>query len=193
MWEEFFYNLISTVLGVMIGGFITIKVSNITNITLLRKQHTLDIYQKIKEMLRAWSEHILLDSTSFFECKDISNFKAISLCEELHLLVVYFDTNISVLKIFKERFDKLKKYEIKMQIKAETLKKRLISFSEKYESTNPEHLYEYKEVSQVLEEYANELFELHKDVEKLIAEIDHHVDKDILRYPLFKASHLGNF
>lgn len=181
MVEEFFWNLISTALGVVIGGFITIKVSNITNTVLIRKQYTLEILQKIKGLLREWSEHILLDAASFFKCKEILEYKPITRCEKLQSLISYFDTNMSLLSEFKFTFKELRNQEIRMQLQAEDLKKELINLSEKYNSKDPTELYGYEEVSIAMEKYAKVSLQLHEDVEKLIVKIDIYVSEKILK------------
>lgn len=181
MNDPFIQNLISTILGVIIGGLITIKVSNLTNTKLLRNQHTLEVLQNIKNLLRKLGEDILLDSTAFFESENIDDFKDIPRSNALKTLIIHFDINNSVLKPFKEKFNEIKKIEIKVMINEANLKKELIIFSDKYKTKEVEKLYEYTEVSLIIERYAEEVFNLFTHVENLIAEIDSYIDIVLLK------------
>ena len=61
---DFFFDLITTMIGVITGGLITIGINNLTNTKLLRKNHELDILQDIKALLNDWRHHLLLDVTT---------------------------------------------------------------------------------------------------------------------------------
>ena len=177
---DFMLNLVTTLLGVVIGGFIAIKSSNITNSRLLRKEHLLNLLQKIKMSLDSWSEHVLLDGTNVYECIDVSNLKMYTLSSDLRTAIVYFNTNIAVLKKFKTDFELLRKEDINIQLKAANLKIVLLGLAEKYSEKNIEKLYEQEECSRIIEDYTKRLFNLHTQITTLIANIDEYIDNELL-------------
>ncbi len=172
--------LITTIVGVIIGGFITIKVNNITNTKTLRKTHELSILQKVKELLQAWSEHLSIDVTNAFESKDINNFKTVSLCKELHTLIVIFKSNMSVLKEFNSHFDKLRSKELSLQLEQETLKTKLVTLANKYDILHAADLCEYTEGAKIWEDYAHKVLEINEGIDTLITLLDLYIEKNIL-------------
>lgn len=172
--------LITTIVGVIIGGFITIKVNNITNTKTLRKSHELSILQKVKALLQAWSEHLSTDATNAFESQDINNFKTVSLCKELHTLIIIFKSNMSVLKEFSSHFDILRKKELSLQLEQETFKTKLVTLANKYDKLHAADLYEYTEGAKIWDDYANKVLEINKGIDNLITLLDLYIERNIL-------------
>lgn len=57
--NELIVDIITTILSVVIGGLIAIHTSNLVNRKMLKKEHTLDLLKKVKELLSEWSYDVL--------------------------------------------------------------------------------------------------------------------------------------
>lgn len=181
MKEEMMYNLITTIIGVVIGGLITIKVSNLTNTKLLKKEHQLKILQEVKQHLRDWSVHLLEDCNRNLECNDIREFKTVTLCPALATAIVYFDTNLFSLKPFVELFNVLRKKEISLQLEQENMLNQLLQFADEHGTSIPLELYKYTNVSQLFEQYANKINGLHNDITSLVSKMDLYIETNVLK------------
>ena len=53
--NELIVDIITTILSVVIGGLIAIHTSNPVNRKMLKKEHTLDLLKKVKELLSEFS------------------------------------------------------------------------------------------------------------------------------------------
>ena len=180
--NDFYSNLISTVLGVIIGGLITIKINNSTNTKLLKKEHELKMLQEIKYLLNDWSMNILEDVTTAFKEPDLDNFKTVSLCKDLQTLIVYFNSNMSVLKDFKDNFEALRKKELSLQIKQDDYKSKLARIVKKHNLSKAYDTYEYTEGAHIWEEYAGIANNINEGVQELIVSIDEYISNNILKY-----------
>jgi hypothetical protein len=175
------YNFITAIMGVIVGGLITIKVSDLTNTKLLKKEHQLKILQEVKQYLRAWSTCLLEDCAKNFERDNIGEFKTVTLCPALASAIAYFDTNLSALKPFAEEFSALRKQEMSLQSEQEGMVNQLLQFADEHGTSVPLELYKYTNVSRLFEQYADKINGLRNSTNSLVSKMDLYIETDVLK------------
>lgn len=173
-------NSVVTMLSVVIGGLIAIFTGDLVNRRMLKKEHSLDLLKKVKELLSEWSTDILLGGIEFTECLSIDKYKGYQLSLSARALITTFETNSSVLEIFKNEFTEIRKKDLLRQLKDEEYTKTLIALSEKYNTKNTLLLLEFKDVNEILEEQSLLIMEIYEKIWSLIAKIDNHIADKIL-------------
>ncbi len=174
-------DIITSALGVVIGGLITVKVNNVTNSKVIKKTHALSMLQRIKELLTGWSGQLSADMARAFELEDINNFQAVTHCKELESLIVYFETNLSVLKEFNKTFKHLRQKELFLKMAESEFKTKLVNLANNHKTVLAQDLYEIDEGERIYESYAAKVGEITMGIHKLIVSIDVYIEKKILR------------
>ncbi|MDD2371946.1 MAG: hypothetical protein PHQ32_08135 [Firmicutes bacterium] len=178
--DDLVIDIITTILSVVIGGLIAIYTSNLVNRKMLKKEHTLDLLKKVKELLSEWSYDVLEDSVEFTQCSSIDKYKGYHLSLSLRALINIFETNPSILMNFKVEFTEIRNKDIQVQILASKNKESLLVLSEKYGTKDPMIMLEKEDVNQILEEQISKNTEIFEGTWALIAKIDKHIAEKIL-------------
>lgn len=178
--NELIIDVITTILSVFTGGIIAIYTSNLVNRKLLKKEHTLDILKKVKELLSEWSYDILEGGVEFTESSSIDKYKGYHLSLSLRALINIFKINPNILKGFQKEFTKIRNKDLQLQLSASKNKESLLELSQKYGTNDPMLMLEKAEVNQIIEERSSKSLEIFEDIWSLIAKIDKHIAEKIL-------------
>lgn len=173
-------NILPDILGVIIGGLITLRITKVSDTNLLKKEHKLEILQNIKSLLREWSTDLLLNVTRNLEISNIDEFKISPNSEELRMLISYFDLNMSVLSDFNEDFRRVRELELWLQNKQDEYKNDLKKVNEEITQDEETYFFENPERLEILENYAEEVHKITGGINKLIVSIDNYISKEIL-------------
>lgn len=172
--------MIPDVLGVLIGGMLTLRVTEVINTNLLKKEHELEILQKIKSLLREWSITLTTNVTSNLAIANIDEFKVTPYSEELRMLIGYFDLNMSVLSSFEEDFRRIRNLELSLQFKQKKYKTQLADVKDEKDQDDDTYFFENPERIEVLNKYAEEVHNITEEVNKLIVSLDDYISNEIL-------------
>ena len=173
-------DMINTLLGVSVGGIISIVASNLVNKKSLKKQFMFDLLSEMKILLREWSNDLLNNGVEFLECEYVEQYNGYKLSNALSNLIQKIDTNKCILSYFNDEFDKIRNKDIRLQIKNKENKEKILKLSKKYNIENTLELIEYEDIAKIIDNYAEDIIILTKDIEILIAKIDNYIYKKIL-------------
>lgn len=174
---NFFSNLMATIIGVVIGGYITFYL----NRRFMKVRYTFDLLQSIKTKLNRWSNQIAIDCAEFNKYEDIRSMQIIPLYNESIEILEIFETDIKVISKFKAGFMSIRRKELDFQNFQKQLIEKLIGFAEKYSDYSFEGLLVYEDSRAIIDTYASKIMELNSDVDKYIKEINEYIDKEIFK------------
>ena len=179
--EQTILDILNTLLGVVAGGIISIIISNLVNKQSMKKQFMFDLLSEIKILLREWGNELLENGVEFYECENIKQYKGYKLSNSKRILIQKIETNKCILEYFNSEFNKIRNEDLRIECKNLENKKELLKLSKKYNNENTHELIEYKDISSIIENYAQDILGLNNEIETLIAKIDNYIYTKILK------------
>lgn len=181
--SKWIIELLITITGVVIGGLITIIINRKAEKERIRLQLNIDLLAKIIPALEEYSGQILELPALFIESIDIDNLKndwklTMKVARKLFSIL---DHNLLLLKDYITRIEKLHKDNLRLQLQHFNCIKKINKYGEEFDSKKIEDLLKYKEVVQLLDEYAEMFLEHHKEIMEFQTDL-----QNTLLYPIYK-------
>lgn len=172
--SEFYKDIITTLIGVFIGGLLTIWVNLATEKSKIKMEMQLNSLKEIIPALKDYSVGIAQTIVDISKIEDIHNYKSFGLLGNPFTgkLVNVFDNNRYVLSPFRERLKLL----VSKQCEADKYWQESIinlkELSEKYNKVSIEELLIYEDVKNIIENTFIRYSEIQEDIPDLINEIN---------------------
>lgn len=172
--------MLPEIVAVIIGGLITLYITNLTNTNQLKKEFELELLQKIKLLLNDWINDLSKNTINNVELKSIDNFSISPKSDTLSKLITYFNLNSSVLKNFSEDFKSIHLLVLKLNRNQKKYIEKMTKVQEKKGIDANNFKVEDFESLEIMEEYATEVSEIIDKINLLIASIDKYISEKIL-------------